>query len=132
MPDGEVLAELRNLASDISEIKHTVKNVQISQNQAGERLTRIEVKQENAKESTDRAFVLIKNLEERVQRVELEQPLTKLVRDHVVKLAVGVVAIVAPALAVQVWSTLKNAERPVMVIDKEVVERWKSLNQDKD
>lgn len=126
---GEVLAELRGITSDVSDIKHTCKNLQISSDSARDRLTRIEVRQENAKEATERAFSVIKGLEERVQRVELEQPLTKLVRDHVVKAVLGILAIIAPLVAVQIWATNKNSERPVMVVDKEVVERWRSLNQ---
>lgn len=126
---GELLAEIRNLGADISDIKRTVKEVQASQNIAGERLSRIEVKQENAKEALDRAFARLDGIDSRVQKVELEQPLTKLVRDNVVKAVIGIIAIIAPLVVVQIWATNKNAERPVMVIDKEVVERWKSLNQ---
>lgn len=83
---GEVLAELRALTSDIGEVQHSQKNIQISVDNARDRLSRIEVKQENAKEAVDRAFETLKDHGHRVQKLELEGPdsreLLKRVDEH--------------------------------------------------
>jgi hypothetical protein len=71
---GEVLAELRALTSDIGEVKHSQKNIQISVDNTRDRLSRIEVKQENAKEAVDRAFETLKDHGHRVQKLEIEGP----------------------------------------------------------
>jgi hypothetical protein len=109
-----VSSELRNIAQDLGEIKHGMKNVQISQNAQGERLIRMEERHDTHKSALDRAFTSIKDHDNRIQQIELEQPMTKMVRGWVITAVLAMVG--GGGLGAYVLT--KVADRPVQVIIK--------------
>jgi chromosome segregation ATPase len=107
-------AELQNLGGDIAEIKHLVKNVQQSQSLTSERLTRIEERYTNHAAAIDRAFGSIKEQETRIQRIEVEQPLTKVVRNYAI---MGVIAVCGLA-GTFIWNASQTKQQ-VIVVDRD-------------
>lgn len=126
MPDPvtmEVIAaELRGLVQDIAEIKHAMKNVQSSQALYFERLIITEQVQKHQNEAVKRAFESLAEIDRRVTELEVQQPMTKLVRNW------GLGFVVAGFLmaGAQVWSTNKVSDRPVVVVDRDSVGRLRA------
>lgn len=113
-------AEMRGLLADIAEIKHTCKNVAQAQLSQTELLARLDERHKSIEKSGERAHARLDTQDLRVTRIEMEQPVTKLVTRVLISGAVGVLAIVGGQLV----ATQRIADRPVqVVIDKDVIER---------
>src|SRR4051812_1931567 len=112
----DVLAsEMKGIAADIAEIKHTVRSVQTTQNLGREQAVRIEERLSATQEAMKRAFDKIGEVDGRVKLIEAEQPVTRLVTKWVIA---GVVAVASMA-GLQVWTVKTNADRPVVVVDRD-------------
>jgi hypothetical protein len=121
-------AELRAVGKTVGEIRESIHHMRDSMTVDRAQVIRLEERYLNHAAALERAFAVLTTMEGRIKEVEVQQPITKLVTGWVIT---GVVAVCGMG-ALQVWTTQKNAERPVMVVDREIVERWKSLNQAKE
>jgi chromosome segregation ATPase len=108
-------AELVNLGRDIVEIKLGVQNVQQTQSAVSERLTRIEERYTNQSAAIDRAFATLKEQDGRIQRIEVEQPLTKVIRNYTLA---GIVAVCGLA-GTMVWNSSQTKPQQVIVVDRD-------------
>lgn len=122
--------ELGNIAKDIGEIKHSQKNIQTSLDGQRDRLTRIETQMEERNKSNSeavaRAFAKIDQQDARLQKMELEQPLTQFVRGIGLKIIAGIVVATAIPTAVQLYIAMKSEPSRAVVNERTVTERTRT------
>lgn len=84
---------ITNLESAVSDIRQAVRSIDSSLRV----LARLEDRHEEVNKSLARAFVQNEQLEERIRMLEMEAPLTRMVRGWVISGVIGVVSIVSVA-----------------------------------
>lgn len=119
--------ELLNIGKDVAEIKHAQKNIQSSLDGQRDRLTRLEVqaeeRNENSSQALTRAFTLLSAQEARIQKIELEQPMSLFVRGMGLKLIAGIIFATAIPTSVQVYIAMRAEPSRAVVNERTVIER---------
>lgn len=88
--ENEILAsQIKNLCEDVAEIKKDMQRVVANQ----ERITRLEVQYNHNVEAMTRAFEEINSHAVRITALEVEAPITRMVRNWVITGVIGVVGL---------------------------------------
>ena len=106
--DNTVLAErIEGMARDVSDIKTEMKRIA----EGMERIARLEERHSNANAAIERAFTKINNHDERLAALEVQQPITVMVRNWVITGVVGVVGLLGTQLFAVAWFVTQSAPK---------------------
>lgn len=103
--DHTVLAErIERIATDVSDIKEEMKRIAAGM----ERIARLEERHVNSSEAIARAFTRIENHERRLVQLEVEVPITKMVRNWVIMGVLGVLSLLGAQVFTIVFYVSRN------------------------
>lgn len=111
MNEGVLENELRGLTADVAEIKNAVHRVLEAQNAATVGLARMDERWQNHAAALTRAFSTLDGHEGRIKQIELEQPLTKMVRGWVIAAVLSMVSVVG----IGGYAVYRVADRPMQI-----------------
>lgn len=83
---SEPAIKIEKLESDVNDLKQILRQVQLSL----EGIIRLEERHIETKAAIERAFKAIEKIDKRVQQLEIEQPITKMVRGWSITLLVAI------------------------------------------
>ena len=101
------------IRSDVSEIKREVEAL----SKSFERLARLEERQDGQKDAVARAFTKVEALDDRIKKIEVQEPVAKLVQKWVIMGVIGVVSIFGLQLAAVVFQQSKPTQITIEVDD---------------
>lgn len=102
--DNTVLAErIERIASDVADIKDEMKRIAAGM----ERIARLEERHANSGEAIARAFSKIQDHEQRLIKLEVEAPMTKMVRNWIISGVIGVIGLLGTQLFAVIFYVTK-------------------------
>lgn len=111
--------ELRMVGRTLGEVRASVDDLRESIGNDRDRLARLEERFLNHGAALERAFNTLSQIESRIKTLEVQAPIIKLVTGWVIA---GVVAVTGMGV-IQVWTVKQSADRPIVAVDREVIER---------
>lgn len=122
--------QIQTMAADVADIKEQLRTL----NGSLERMARLEERQINHVAALDRAFKLVAdnddrttakiiNLDSRVKSLEVQEPITSLVRGWVIGGVIGVVSMVGISAGTLIYVTSKPVQPTQIIIDSEAISR---------
>lgn len=114
-------SELRSIAKSLDEVKGSLASLCTAMANDRTQVARLEERHLGHASALERAFEKLTSIEQRIQLVELEQPVTKMVRGWVIAGFCGFVSLAGAQLYTAM--TLKNVPPPQIVINKDILDR---------
>lgn len=103
--ENSVLAErIDRIGADVADIKTELKRIA----EGMERIARLEERHATHGDALSRAFVRIEGVENRVITLEVEAPITRMVRSWVISGVVGVCGLLGTQLFAVIWFVSKQ------------------------
>jgi len=116
---GRLSEKMDGIASDVQELKSQISSLSSSL----ERLARIEERHNNHSAALERAFNNIKEMDDRVKSIEVQEPITKLVRGWVIGGVIGVVSMVAISSGTLMFVTSRQPAPTQIIFDPDVANK---------